>query len=67
MGWPAAILLDLDDTIIDDSSLVGPIWRQLCVEAAADGSGLDGEAMFDAIQRTRSWYWSDSWDSSWCT
>ncbi|MHC4480884.1 MAG: hypothetical protein ACYS1C_07950 [Planctomycetota bacterium] len=31
---PQAILFDLDDTIIDDSSSVEPAWRSVCEEAA---------------------------------
>ncbi|HKY21840.1 MAG TPA: hypothetical protein VJM31_11550 [Vicinamibacterales bacterium] len=32
---PRALLLDLDDTILDDSSSVDGCWREACVGEAA--------------------------------
>ncbi len=59
LGVPGAILFDLDDTILDDSSGVEPAWRAVCGEAAAELPGLDAESLFEAIGRHRDWYWSD--------
>jgi putative hydrolase of the HAD superfamily len=56
---PRAILLDLDDTIIDFGSSAEPAWRAVCEEAATQTPGLDDQALFNAIQRVREWYWSD--------
>jgi len=56
---PSVMLLDLDDTIIDYGGDVETTWRTLCVEAAEATPGLDDVALFAAIQRTRTWYWSD--------
>lgn len=56
---PQAILFDLDDTIIDDSSSVEPAWRVVCREAVLQAQGLDADALLDAIARARRRFWSD--------
>jgi putative hydrolase of the HAD superfamily len=57
---PRAVLLDLDDTILDDSSGLTSSWRAACVAHGSGMNGLDPEVVFDAIDRVRHWYWSDS-------
>jgi len=59
MDLPQAIIFDLDDTIIDDSSAVSSCWEQTCSEAAVRIAGLDPVALLFAIERKRDWYWSD--------
>jgi putative hydrolase of the HAD superfamily len=56
---PQAILLDLDDTILDDTSGVVSSWREACLAHRSAMNGLDPAAVFDAIDRIREWYWSD--------
>jgi putative hydrolase of the HAD superfamily len=56
---PRALLLDLDDTILDDSSGVVGCWRDACALYCSAMNGLDAEVVFRAIDRTREWYWSD--------
>ena len=56
---PKAILVDLDDTILDGISGLDSSWRAVCDDAAGRIEGLDSKALFDAILRTRDWYWSD--------
>src|SRR5689334_4374701 len=56
---PRAILLDLDDTILDDEGSVEASWRAVCADAARDIAGLDAVRLFDAIVRVREWFWSD--------
>ena len=56
---PQAILLDLDDTILDDSSGMTSSWRHACVAHCSTMNRPDPAAVFDAIDRTREWYWSD--------
>lgn len=56
---PKAILLDLDDTIIDFGSSAGPAWRAVCEAGSQEVTGLDAEALFDAITAIRKWYWAD--------
>jgi putative hydrolase of the HAD superfamily len=55
-----AILLDLDDTIIDDSSNVETGWTMACLEAAAEAPGLDAESLLANIFTVRDWYWSNA-------
>ena len=59
MRRPRAVLLDLDDTILDDTGGVVSSWRQACVAHRSHMNGLDADAVFDAIDRMREWYWSD--------
>ena len=56
---PDAMLVDLDDTIIDYRSGVDPCWRLVCADAAARVRGLDADDLFQQIRRTREWFWSD--------
>jgi putative hydrolase of the HAD superfamily len=56
---PRAILLDLDDTILDDSGGVIACWRDACLAHRSSMNGLDADTVFEAIDRTREWYWSD--------
>lgn len=55
--YPHAVFLDLDDTIIDDSSTVDGGWRTAIDEHA---DGLDAEKLTAAVFAVRDWYWSDS-------
>ncbi len=57
---PAALLLDLDDTILDDSGGRDAAWAAICEEAAAQLHGLDAALLRAAIDRTSIWYWSDA-------
>jgi len=56
---PRAVLLDLDDTILDDSSLVDECWRVACATHAARFAPLEHTAVVDAIRTTSRWYWGD--------
>src|SRR5262245_21315984 len=56
---PPAILLDLDDTIIDDTGPIAGCWRDACVGICTDADGIDWETLYQAIERTRAWFWSD--------
>lgn len=56
---PTALLLDLDDTILDDSGGTAASWATACVEAASSAPGLDAAALDAAIARVRLWYWAD--------
>lgn len=55
---PQAILVDLDDTIIDLGSAEAA-WRAVCESAAQEVDGLDAAALYAAIARIREWFWSD--------
>jgi putative hydrolase of the HAD superfamily len=56
---PQAIIFDLDDTIIDDSSSVEPAWRSVCEEAAKQVQGLNADALLAALAPARRRFWSD--------
>jgi putative hydrolase of the HAD superfamily len=56
---PRAVLLDLDDTILDDSGNVSHCWMQACVAHAGELGAIDPAALHAAIERTRAWFWSD--------
>lgn len=56
---PHAIIFDLDDTILDDSSQVEACWQEACRKAASAVAGLDAIALRAAIKREADWYWSD--------
>jgi putative hydrolase of the HAD superfamily len=56
---PSAVLLDLDDTILDDSSLVHDSWREACAGVAGRLAPLETATVVDAIRKTSKWYWDD--------
>lgn len=56
---PKAVLLDLDDTILDDTGGVITCWRDACVTHCTNMDGLEPETVFEAIDAIREWYWSD--------
>ena len=56
---PRAVLLDLDDTILDDSGSIPACWLEACRVHQSDMSGVDATEIFDAIERVRDWYWAD--------
>ena len=59
MNKPRAMLVDLDDTIIDYRSGKDPCWRLVCADAAHRVPGLDADHLYHEILRRRDWYWSD--------
>lgn len=56
---PPVLLLDLDDTILDDSGARDECWRVACAEAAEAHPGLDARALQDEIERVRDVFWRD--------
>ena len=56
---PEAVLLDLDDTILADSSNVAECWRAACVSFHSQLQDVDPLTLYNAVERTRSWYWAD--------
>ena len=57
---PRAILLDLDDTIVDDSRIITSCWRDACFAHASSLGGIDPGVVFEEIERVRAWYWADA-------
>ena len=60
MKLPRAVLLDLDDTILDDSGHSVRCWNEACCAHASQLDGLEPAVLLDAIERVRMWYWSDA-------
>ena len=58
--YPQALLLDLDDTIINYGGGAEGSWREVCVLAAREVATLDAMTLFTEIDRVRTWYWSDA-------
>lgn len=56
---PRAVLLDLDDTILDDSGNVSHCWREACLAYREELGTTDPAALHERIERTRAWFWSD--------
>lgn len=56
---PKALLLDLDDTILDDSGNVDRSWRDACLTCRAELAPVPPEQVLEAIERIRDWYWAD--------
>jgi len=56
---PEAVLLDLDDTILDDSGSVEHCWREACLAFGSELGGVDPVALHRTIERTRESFWAD--------
>ena len=55
-GLPEAIILDLDDTILDSGD-PEVSWRRVSSEFAADFEGVVAGRLFDALIEARDWFW----------
>jgi putative hydrolase of the HAD superfamily len=55
---PRVLLLDLDDTILDDTGSVVACWTATCTQLAKR-VGLEAVLLQEAIDLTRIWYWDD--------
>lgn len=65
-GLPSVLLLDLDDTILDNSGARDECWRLACIDAAVAYPGLDAEALHREIEVFRARVWSDpEWHREW--
>lgn len=53
---PKALLVDLDDTILDDSGCVDTCWADACAEAGAPDLGYP--TLRQAIREYADWWWS---------
>ncbi len=54
-----ALLIDLDDTLLDYSGGVDDSWRLACAVVAAP-AGIDPAVLVPAIARSRRWFWDDA-------
>ena len=53
-----ALLIDLDDTLLDYSGGVDECWTAAC-ETAAGPAGIDTAALVEAVRKARRWFWDD--------
>jgi len=53
-----ALLLDLDDTLLDYSGGVDQSWTEAC-SACCASAGIDPAVLITAIADTRRWFWDD--------
>ena len=56
---PRAILIDLDDTLLDDTSNVDVCWADACALAESRHPGLETRRLRAEIDERNSWFWSD--------
>jgi putative hydrolase of the HAD superfamily len=56
---PKAILLDLDDTILDDTGSVQACWEAAC-HSCAPACRIEPDVLMKAIHKSGSWFWSDA-------
>ena len=57
---PRALLLDLDDTILNDSEGIADCWKDACISCGSDLVDVDPELVYPAIEKTRAWFWADA-------
>lgn len=57
---PAAVLLDLDDTILDDSGSARRCWPEACALHSEELAHHSPAALLRAIERVRRWFWADA-------
>jgi putative hydrolase of the HAD superfamily len=56
---PAAVLLDLDDTILDDSGCVDECWSEAAATAEQMVPGLQATELLREIRAYAEWWWAD--------
>lgn len=59
MKKPAAILFDMDDTIVAWDMVADSAWRRTCETFAPQMTGTDAAALYTAINHFREWYLSN--------
>jgi putative hydrolase of the HAD superfamily len=56
---PTAVLLDLDDTILDDTGCVERSWTDACQECSGTLDESHALRLREAIREIADWFWSD--------
>ena len=59
MVLPKALLIDLDDTILDSDSNADEVWLEVCREFAGRLDGVAPEDLHAAVMASRGWLWGD--------
>lgn len=60
MQLPKGLLIDLDDTILDDSGCVESCWVDACSEAVSHIPNLDAEVMRRTVRERADVWWSNA-------
>jgi len=60
MTLPRAVLLDLDDTILDDSGAAARCWPEACAAHQGELGSLEPATFMEAIERVRRHFWADA-------
>ena len=58
-GLPAAMLVDLDDTVLASSHYADRCLRSVCAAFSPQVDGHGPEALYGAIKQQMEWFWSD--------
>ena len=58
-GFPKALLVDLDDTILAFDSVASECWQSICNLFISQLEIDSPQKLFSAIMSERSWFWSD--------
>ena len=56
---PTAVLLDLDDTILNDSGGVERCWTEACFAHKSELGDIDPAVLRLAIAKNQKWFWAD--------
>jgi putative hydrolase of the HAD superfamily len=57
---PQALLLDLDDTILDDSGRIAECWQHACRAHREKLTGIEEESLYATIDRESRRFWGDA-------
>lgn len=57
---PPTLLLDLDDTILDDDGLADECWTHITTRFAPQVAPVSAAELLATVYRTRDWYWADA-------
>jgi putative hydrolase of the HAD superfamily len=60
VNFPKGALIDLDDTILDDSGGIATSWAAVCRDAHALRPRLDEARLYEVISRHRTELWADA-------
>lgn len=60
-----ALLLDLDDTILDNAAGLEPAWRSVARAIAAELGDVSDAAVLDQLRVSSDWFWADDERHRW--
>jgi putative hydrolase of the HAD superfamily len=60
-----ALLLDLDDTILDNAAGLEAAWRSVADAVAAELGGVSSEAVLEQLRTSSDWFWADDERHRW--